>query len=45
MSASAWWTAESASLSDFPSARLNEIVVARDWSWWLIERGCEPSAQ
>ena len=34
-----------ASLSDLPSARLNEIVVAGWVSWWLTEVGVELSAQ
>src|ERR1700722_10859390 len=34
-----------ASLSDWPSARLNEMVVAGWVSWWLTEVGVEESAQ
>src|SRR5579863_6862995 len=34
----------SASLSDLPSARLKEIVVAGWVSWWLTEVGVEESA-
>src|SRR5580698_8320413 len=33
-----------ASLSDWPSARLNEMVVAGWVSWWLTEVGVEESA-
>src|ERR1700722_4156151 len=33
-----------ASLSDWPSARLNEMVVAGWVSWWLTEVGVELSA-
>src|SRR4051794_23927181 len=39
ISASAWAMAALASLSDLPSARLNEIVVASTPSWWLIAAG------
>src|SRR5580658_10473070 len=42
----AWarWIAAEASLSDSPSARLNEIVVAGWVSWWLTEVGVDESA-
>src|SRR5579862_2485417 len=43
--ASARWIATVASLSDWPSARLNEMVVAGWVSWWLTEVGVEESAQ
>src|SRR6202012_5959072 len=39
--AAAWFTAEVASLSDLPGARLNEIVVAGETSWWLTVVGTE----
>ena len=45
MLASASFTAVTASLSDFPCARLKEMVVAMDSSWWFTDRGWEPSAQ
>ena len=31
--------AAAASLSDLPFARLNEIVVATNWLWWLTASG------
>ena len=36
--------AASASLSDLPGGRLNEIVVATYWLWWLTASGVEPGA-
>src|ERR1700761_9581226 len=35
-------TATFASLSDFPGARLNEIVVATNGPWWFTESGVVP---
>src|SRR5271154_5064970 len=43
--ACAVWIAAVASLSDWPSARLNEMVVAGWVSWWLTEVGVDESAQ
>src|SRR5665213_1695918 len=43
--ASAWAMAAVASLSDFPGARLNEMVVAGWVSWWLTAVGVDASAQ
>src|SRR5580700_8739757 len=42
--ACARWIAVVASLSDCPSARLNEMVVAGWVSWWLTDVGVELSA-
>ena len=37
--------AASASLSDLPGGRLNEIVVATYWLWWFTASGVEPGAK
>ena len=41
MAASAAWTATTASLREWPGARLKEMVVATDSSWWFTEIGDE----